>query len=60
MTTEAEKERLRNVRAQAREEIYEEDFRAAVDEMKTKLRRAKWWHTLIPWQIIIRRRKASE
>ena len=55
MTTETQK--LYDIRKQANQEIAEEEFAEAVKELKIKLRQAKWWHSLFPWQIIIRRRK---
>lgn len=55
--SEREGERLRVIRKQAELEIAEENFAEAVKELKVKLRQAKWWHTIFPWQIIIRRRK---
>lgn len=55
--TDRNSERLRAIKKQAEVELAEEDFAEAVKELKVKLRQEKWWHTLIPWQIIIRRRK---
>ncbi len=40
----------------ARKELAEEAFREEVDNYKTKLRRVRWWHYVLPWKIIIVRR----
>lgn len=42
---------------QARAEVAEENFRQAVDEMKVRMRRVKWWHKFVPFVIRIERRK---
>lgn len=47
---------IEEIKKLAKEEIKEEDFRKAVDDMKVKLRAKKWWHKLIPFKIIIIRR----
>jgi hypothetical protein len=47
-----------DVRAQAEREIDDENFRAAVDAAKVKLRARRWWHSLIPYRIVILRREA--
>lgn len=41
---------------QARAEIAEEKFRAAVDAAKVKIRARRWWHALVPFRIVILRR----
>lgn len=44
---------IEEIKKKAIEEVAEEDFRAAVDAYKVKLRKRKWWHTVIPWRILI-------
>lgn len=46
------------IKEQALKELKEEQFREAVDKMKEKLKRAKWWHKLLPFKVIIIRRDA--
>ena len=41
---------------QARAEVQEELFREAVDKEKERIRAVRWWHSFIPWKIIIIRR----
>ena len=45
------------VRKQAEEEIYEEDFNAAVQAEKVRIRtHVPWYHTIFPWKVIVIRR----
>ena len=44
----------------AKVEIAKEDFRSAVEAEKTRIRKAKWWHRLIPFTIIIIRRTTND
>ncbi len=54
--TDRESERLRKVRVQAQLEMDEENFKADVEAMKAKLREGRWWHSVFPYQIILRKR----
>lgn len=45
------------VMQEAQAEIDEENFRAAVDAAKVKIRARQWWHALIPFRIVILRRE---
>lgn len=45
-----------NIRAIAEAELKNEIFRNAVEEMKQKLRRVRWYHRLFPWRVVILRR----
>lgn len=47
-----------DIRTQARKELAAENFRAAVDAEKARLRKAKWWHKLLPFVIRIEGRKS--
>jgi hypothetical protein len=40
----------------AKLEIKDEDFKAEVIRLKTKLRARRWWHVLFPWKLMILRR----
>mgnify|MGYP003656770469 CR=1 FL=1 len=42
--------------AQVRVEVEYELGRVLVDEAKDKLKRAKWWHKVIPFTITVERR----
>ena len=44
------------VKRHAQDELKEERFREEVEALKAKLRQARWWHRVFPWQILIRRR----
>lgn len=46
-----------NIRAIAEAELKTELHRKAVDDMKEKLRKEKWYHRLFPWKVSIIRRK---
>lgn len=41
----------------AKQELQEEANRIAIDRMKLKLKSRKWWHKLLPFKVIIIRRK---
>ena len=54
----AEDRRLREIGRLARDEIEEEDFVAAVDYEKERIRKhVPFWHRIFPWTITIERRK---
>ena len=50
------KDFLDRVKAAAKKEIEEEEFREAVDRYKIRLRQRKWWHALVPFKVLIVRR----
>lgn len=45
-----------SIKLQAEKELKEEEFRKAVDLMKEKLKKQKWYHLVFPWKIVIIRR----
>jgi len=45
------------VKRKAIAEYKAECFREAVDKYKIKLKQRKWWHRVVPWKIMIVRRK---
>lgn len=48
---------IEKIKELAQKEIQEEDFRLAINEYKIKLRKAKWWHRLFPFKIVVIRRE---
>jgi len=47
---------LDEIKDKAEQELKHEQYRAAVDAYKVKLRRKRWWHILFPWRIVVLRR----
>ena len=44
---------IKEIEAQARKELQEERHREAVEKCKEKMRRAKWYHRIFPWEFVI-------
>ena len=47
---------LEKAKREAKRQIEEEEFQAAVEEWKIKFRAARWWHKFFPWKLLIVRR----
>lgn len=48
---------IEKIKAQAEKEISEENFQRAVQKYKEKLKQRKWWHSLMPFKVMIIRRE---
>ncbi len=49
---------VNKIKEQAQKEIDQENFRTAVEAMKQKLKRRRWWHKLLPLKVVIVRRES--
>lgn len=48
---------IREIEKEAQREIRQEKIREMIEKRKDQLRREKWWHKLVPFEIKILRRK---
>ncbi len=48
---------VKEIEEEALREIRQEKMREMIDKRKDQIRRAKWWHKFVPFEILIVRRK---
>ena len=48
---------LQEARRIAKQELYDEQLRQAIDAEKARLRAKRWWHRFMPFTVTITRRK---